>query len=83
MLVTKSVFKLLFVLSNYQTCTFPLKYQTVGAVYFKRPVFTNMLGLCQFEALVTSVLIKCMKFLSHIPGTSGTSGISGTPFFFF
>ena len=24
MLVTKSVFKLIFVLSNYQTCTFPL-----------------------------------------------------------
>ena len=25
MLVTKSVFKLIFVLSNYQMCTFPLK----------------------------------------------------------
>ena len=40
MLVTKSVFKLIFVLSNYQTCTFPLRSVTQPVTF---PVETRLL----------------------------------------
>ena len=50
MLVTKSVFKLILVLSNYQTCTFPLS----GSLFLERPVTvwfkTWMKRLLQFAA---------------------------------
>ena len=63
MLVTKSVFKITFVLSNYQTCTFPLK--GMGYIFSRKPIYIK---LAQFEDnddrkfLLTYYFLGCCSF---------------------
>ena len=67
MLVTKSVFKVIFVLSNYQTCTFPLikVHQEVFSwqVAHSYPTFVQMSTLCKARLVWTGgECIICESF---------------------
>ena len=57
MLVTKSVFKLIFILSNYQTCTFPLKSKSEQTLNNSSPITMFFFCYDKYDRSFYSIMI--------------------------
>ena len=62
MLVAKSVFKLIFVLSNYQTCTFPLNLLIANSAISRNMLLLKLNVNFQYHLLVSKHIIQLRPF---------------------